>query len=99
MREITTDPSHPGLRKTDHTGMNVVYLVLSEEERAKGFVRPLRVAYIHKKCGSITTMASALCETYARDPQFYGATFCVHCRKHYPVFEFTWATDGTEVGS
>ncbi len=39
-------------------------------------------------CGSVTTMGRALSETYARDPKFYGATFCINCNKHLPVAEF-----------
>ena len=77
-------------------GQQKGYVVLSEEERAKGFIRPVRRAYIHDKCGGLTTMGLALAETYARDPAFYGATFCVGCRAHFPVGaarEFTW--DGT----
>src|SRR5262245_18589132 len=35
-------------------------------------------------CGTITTMGRALSETYARDPSFYGATFCCGCNKHLP---------------
>jgi len=50
-------------------------------------------------CGSVTTMGRALSETYARDPTFYGATFCVHCNKHLPVAEFVWTADGLQVGS
>jgi hypothetical protein len=50
-------------------------------------------------CGSVTTMGRALSETYARDPQFYGSTFCVHCNKHLPVGEFVWTADGQVVGS
>jgi len=78
-----------------------VYLVLSEAERAKGFVRPLRHSYIHTKCGTQTTMGLALCETYARNPKFYGATYtyCVGCCGHFPVGEFTWDEDGKVVGS
>ncbi|MGN6693881.1 MAG: hypothetical protein ACTHN0_06855 [Aquihabitans sp.] len=38
-------------------------------------------------------MSLALAETYARDPKFYGATYCVGCHMHRPVAEFTW--DGT----
>jgi hypothetical protein len=76
-----------------------VYLVLSEEERAKGFVRPLRRAYIHSTCGALTTMGLALCETYARNPKFYGATYCAHCQMHRPVGEFVWDEDGQTVGS
>ena len=72
-----------------------VYLVLSEEERAKGFVRPLYRSYLHHdpECGAVTTMGLELCETSARDPSFYGATYCARCRMHRPVGEhgeFTW---------
>ena len=44
-------------------------------------------------------MTTALAETYARDPAFYGRTFCTKCRYHFDVDDFTW--DGTEdrVGS
>jgi hypothetical protein len=41
----------------------------------------------------------ALSETYARDPKFYGATYCCACRMHKPVAEFTWTADGAVVGS
>lgn len=50
-------------------------------------------------CGSVTTMGRALSETYARDPTFYGATFCCHCNRHLPVAEFVWTADGQRVGS
>lgn len=76
-----------------------VYLVLSEEERAKGFVRPVRTAYVHATCGAVTTMGLDLAETYARDPKFYGGTYCATCRMHRPVGEFTWDKDGSVVGS
>lgn len=58
------------------TGQHKQYWVLSEAERAKGFVRPVRRSYIHATCGVTTFMGLALCETYAREPKFYGATFC-----------------------
>lgn len=50
-------------------------------------------------CGSVTKMSSSIAETYARDPKFYDATFCVRCGNHLPVSEFVW--DGTDerVGS
>ncbi len=50
-------------------------------------------------CGSVTTMALPLCETYARDPSFYGATLCVRCAQHLPVGEFVWTEDGARVGT
>lgn len=166
---LTTDPNDPCLKNGQkETGQNTCYLVLSEEERAKGFIRPYRDAYVHagKKierdeegrivgrlikiddeeypkndhytkengyggyikypeghncygryvttkeveaiverkthfggCGALTTMGRALSETYARDPKFYGATFCTQCNKHLPVNEFVWDADGEILGS
>lgn len=101
---VTNDPTDPRLtRGTDSEPVDQadVYLVLSDEERAKGFVRPVRLTYVHDKCGGATTMGLSIAETYARQPKFYGATYCVHCRKHLPVGEhgeFTW-DDGQKVGS
>lgn len=151
---LTTDPTDPRLgRGVDAAPgpQNEVYLVLSEEERAKGFVRPVRCSYVHlgpsgprhalrdlsqeeaarhgssyikfeqyplseapvigrawtqaqldavgKGCGTVTTMGQALSETYAREPSFYGSTYCCGCNKHLRVDEFVW--DGTDqrVGS
>ena len=146
---LTDDRSHPGINKPRADGQNEAYLVLSDEERAKGFVRPVRTSYRHvgeqpkhalraltddertrhagqnyvafeaypssegpvtgrywtqarldlKVCGTTTTMAQPLAETYARDPKFYGATFCCACRAHFPVAEFRWEPDGTVLGT
>lgn len=144
---VTTDPNDPRLKHIEPSGMQEVYLVLSEEERAKGFVRPYRDLYKHvgvrpqyplrdlteeekKKyqalnyvffetypqgspivgrywtneqlnsgCGFETKMGESLSETYAREPKFYGATFCAHCGTHFPVAEFIWVVDGKTVGS
>lgn len=144
---LTTDPNNPCLKKIEPSGQQACYLILSEEERAKGFVRPVRQSYKHvgirpkyplrdltpeeherydqfhyvkyeeypegsaccgrfwtqaqlnSGCGVVTTMGLALAETYARDPNFYGGTFCVQCGKHLPVGaegEFVWMNnDGT----
>lgn len=120
---------------------------MSEAERAKGFIRPVRRSYRHvgirpkyplrdltpeeteryqrfgyvkfeayppepeddspgrywteadlnSGCDTVTTMSTPLAETYARNPKFYGATFCCGCAKHLPVGEhgqFVW--EGTE---
>lgn len=91
---VTDDRNSPCLNEIGPDGQQECYLVLSEEERAKGFVRPVRRTYIHTECGAATTMGLALAETYARDPKFYGGTFCVRCGDHFPVSEFTW--DGTD---
>lgn len=145
---LTTNPNDPGLKEVEPSGMNKTYLVLSEEERAKGFVRPVRRSYVHKGiqpkhptreltadehtrydqygylvfeaypqsdsavtgrfwtadqlgsgCGTVTTMGQALAETYARDPKFYGATFCCGCGSHFPVEQFVWAGTDEVVGS
>ncbi len=98
----TMDRNDPRLGRgidEEPTAQHAAYLVLSEEERAKGFVRPVRRSYRHEKCGGATTMSQGIAETYARDPKFYGATFCVSCSKHLPVGEFAWTNDGPPVGS
>lgn len=81
------------------SGQHGAYWILSEEERAKGFVRPVRTSYVHSTCGTLTTMSRPIAETYARDPKFYGRTFCCSCREHLPVDEFTWDGTDEKVGS
>lgn len=83
-------------------GQQEGYVVLAEEERAKGFVRPVRRSYKHLKCGTVTTMGQTLAETYARDPGFYSGTFCCGCRTHFPVGEngeFVWGGTDEKVGT
>lgn len=99
-RKTLTDGSqiYPAHREIDpETGQQRGYVVLAEEERAKGFVRPVRRSYRHLTCGVVTTMGLTLAETYARDPAFYSGTFCAGCSSHFPVGEdgeFVW--DGTD---
>jgi hypothetical protein len=148
----TTDRDDPRLKRVGPTGQQDAYLVLSDEERAKGFVRPYRDSYVHvgapgpkyplrdlteeekerlkgsgyakyepypesespvlgsywtqerldavgKGCGTLTKMSREISETYARDPKFYGGTFCIGCRKHLPLAEFRWAGTDETVGS
>lgn len=149
MSPTTDDPNDPRLRRgvdAEPGPQNDVYLVLSDEERAKGFVRPFRDSYRHvgqrpryptreltdeererwpdavlyeeypesespkvgrtwtraqldSGCGTVTTMGEKIAQTYARKPDFYGATYCCGCRKHLPVGEFIWTADGKTVGS
>lgn len=162
MSGVTDDPTDPRLTHggdTSPTPQAEVYLVLSDEERAKGFVRPVRLSYVHvgrpgptgtmrpltdqereqyqadrfgyvaaemtevdehgiwsvsrvwtqemlaavdKGCGAVTTMGLSIAETYARDPHFYGATYCVGCSMHRPVGadgEFVWDGTGERVGT
>lgn len=93
-------------REIGPDGLQKGYVVLSEDERKRGFIRPFRDAYRHLKCGKITTMSRPLADTYARDPEFYSGTFCSTCRTHFPVGpdgEFTWyemdGTEGPKVGT
>lgn len=144
------DPNVP--RKVDPTtGLQDDYVVLKPEERAKGFVRPVRETYRHvgirpkhplrdltaaekeqykgsgyvkyeeypesekpvcgrfwtarelrSGCGSTTTMTRSIAETYARAPEFYGATYCATCHDHFPVGakgEFVWEGTDERVGT
>lgn len=109
---LTTDPTDPRLRQSRDDGQNEAYIVLSEAERAKGFVRPVRRKYVHEYmfdgsdvpivqtstkgmggCGALTVMAQEIAETYARDPHYYGETYCVGCKTHLPVGQFHWDYD------
>lgn len=98
MAGTTSNPRDPALTHgadTEPVNQADKYLVLSDSERAKGFIRPVQPTYIHESCGTHTTMGRAIAETYARDPSFYGSTYCVGCRMHRPVGaegEFMWAT-------
>lgn len=100
----TSNPNDPRLTHgadTEPVRQASMYLVLSDEDRGKGFVRPVRTSYTHEVCGTDTTMARDIAETYAREPGFYGSTYCVACAKHRPVGaegEFVWP-DGSKVGS
>ena len=159
MTGVTDDTKHPGIQRgaPDETpvAQHDTYLVLSEAERAKGFVRPVRRSYRHvgiaapayalrdltheeteryskygyvkyeeypkgdssalgrfwtqkeldsvgRGCGAVTTMGIELAQTYARDPGFYGSTYCVGCSKHRPVGaagEFVWDGTNERVGT
>lgn len=107
---LTTDPDDPRLghgSDDQPRDQQEIYLVLSPAERKKGFVRPVRDTYVHARelggCGVHTTMGVALAETYAREPHFYGATYCTGCRMHRPVGEingeFYWAGTKEKVGT
>lgn len=90
-----TQKRHPDGQAKDHW-------VLTPEERAKGFVRPVRESYLHAKCGTITTMPRSIAETYAARPTFYGQTFCCGCNSYLPVGaagDFTWKGTDEKVGT
>lgn len=146
---VTTNPNDSGLQEIGPDGQQVSYLVLSDEEIARGFVQPVRTSYRHvgtlgpqhptrgltadeskrysaygyvlfeeypegeaargrfwtqtkldhvgQACGKVTHMSLPIAETYARQPGFYGGTFCSGCGHHGPVGldgEFVWVEDG-----
>jgi hypothetical protein len=155
---FTTDPTDKELGHgvdEEPIEQHKKYLILSDEERSKGFVRPVRKTYIHvgatgpnknnlrdlteeqkeiysdceyikfeeypqsessaigrywtqkqldeagKGCQQSTTMSLELAETYARNPHFYGSTYCANCKMHKQVGkdgEFVWE-DGERVGT
>jgi hypothetical protein len=151
MVDITTDTRDPRINSPNPNGQNEAYLVLPqlpEEYRERGWVRPLRLSYVHvgkqpqyplrdltpyeeevhrgdgyvkyekypesrsplsgrywtaaqlkSGCQTETKMSLPIAETYARDPKFYGSTFCCGCQAHFPVGEFQWYEDGLTVGS
>lgn len=95
----THDPNDPRLTHgadTEPTDQAEVYLVRPDTHV---YVRPIRRAYTHNVCGGTTTMSLDLATTYAMDPTFYGATYCVTCRMHRPVSEFHWYGTDEVVGS
>ncbi len=83
-------------RNIKPNGQQKDYVVLNDYERTKKFVKPLRRKYIHDKCGVITTVNIKIAETFARDPDFYSATFCTGCGNHFPLPEFTWLPGDNE---
>ena len=51
-------------------------------------------------CGTRTTMATPIAETFARDPKFYdGGGFCCACGRHVPNDELVWEGTTEQVGS
>lgn len=65
-----------------------------DENGKPAYKQPIRNKYRHLKCGAVTMMrGDDLCLTYATNPHFYGATFCVGCHTHLSLNEFVWEPD------
>lgn len=57
---------------------------------------------IGKGCGTLTSMPTAIAETYAASPHYYGSTFCCGCGDYFPVGtrgEFVWDGTNDRVGT
>jgi len=94
---LTTDINNPDLKygiDDKPVEQNKAYLVLSEEELTKGYIKPFRKSYKHLTCGTVTSMPETIAATYARNPWFYGATYCCACSMHKPLNEFVWEPEG-----
>lgn len=100
---LTNDPQEARDSGIDpETGMQRKYVVLSEDERAKGFVRPVRKQYRHTLCGTVTWISQAIAETYAANPHYYTGTFCAGCKSHFPIgpnADFVWEGTDEKVGT
>ncbi len=80
--------------KTKENGQHERYPTMDKEN--KEFVRPVRQTYFHDRCRTNTSMGVKIAETYAKNPKYYGSTFCVACGGHFPVGEngeFVWVDD------
>lgn len=98
------DGTHLGVPNVEKLpdGQHVDHWILSDTERAKGFVRPVRQSYVHTVCGVETRMPLKIAETYAANPKFYGSTFCCGCGTYLPVGangDFLWTNTTEKVGT
>ena len=68
---------------------------LSDNERARGFVRPLRNTNKHPECGGITLMSDKIAENMAKKPNHYDEMYCIDCKTSAPLDKFIW--HGTDI--
>lgn len=76
--------------------------VLNADDLRQGFVRPLRLAYVHTRCQQTTRINKTLARVWARNPTHYHEAFCAHCRQTFPVGrsgEFVWKGSNERVGT
>lgn len=79
--------------------LNVPAMTEQDLRSATGYVRPYRDTYAHTTCGTETNVDANIADTLAREPKFYGRTFCADCDGHFPIGQFRWSQDGEVVGS
>lgn len=71
---LTTDKNNPDLHKVDSSsGQNKAYLILSDEERKKGFIRPVRRSYRHTGKGIDGTKMIPIDEYFRQYPDEYSS--------------------------
>lgn len=75
---------------------------LSDEDKRKGRLRPLRYVYLHETCGALTKVSVTTAEFMASQPYAFKRAYCAHCRAQFaagPDGEFTWKGSTERVGS
>ena len=93
MARLTSDPADPAIARGVDTGptpQSEAYLVLSEEERAKGFVRPLRDTYRHVGIRPTHPTRELTADEHARYDEF---AYILH--EDYPIVEGDRASAGS----
>lgn len=89
--ELTNDPNDPDLKVLHTTKQYKKTLVHHESERTPAkFVNQLRNKFRHLKCHQMSTVATSVAETLARDPKFYKELFCGTCQVYVPITELVW---------
>jgi len=87
---VPVDDSHKQIDPT--TGQQKGYVVLTAEERAKGFVKPVRGIVYPQGLRLPDEYGTALAETYARNPWFLQRHVCCACGAHFDLNQFHWKT-------
>ncbi len=87
-----TDNVPEGRKHTDlkPNGQQIAYVVLSEEERAKGFVRPVRRSYVHKGLRPTYPTRELTAEEHERYDQFGYELFEAYPESDSPVTGKFW---------
>jgi len=95
LQDLTTD------QKERHKDSYAKFEAYPESESPKlgRYWTQAELDAVNKGCKTLTTMAKPLAETYASNLNFYGATFCVKCQRHFPVDEFVWEGTNERLGT
>jgi hypothetical protein len=72
---------------------------LTPEEKAAGFIRPMRTRVKHKFCGTTSILRTVDALDMARDPTSWSTCWCMVCGRRLPADQFEWFPGGEAVGS
>ena len=95
---LTDDPTNPGLKETRPDGQNKVYLVLSEEERKLGFVRPLRRSYVHAGIRPKYPLRNLTADEHERYDQYGYVKYEEYPKEESPVCGKFWTLPDLKSG-